>query len=195
MSTSLADGGARTAHPAVFALLNVPFGAMSGYLGVTIAYLLSQGGVSAEEIAAVVAISYVPHTWKFAWAPLVDTTLTRKWWYVIGALLSAVGITAMGAPADAASISILAAVVFVRMATPSCAWSQLMAMPPTRPAKAGRLANGIAATEGARRRLWLTQDLPKRGWPARAWRSHACFAVCRWSSFPSSAASGTWPAS
>src|ERR1700687_5996153 len=104
MSTSLADGGGRTAHPAVFAFLNVPFGAMSGYLGVTIAYLLSQGGVSAAEIAALVALSYVSHTWKFAWAPLVDTTLTRKARYLLGALLSSLGIAAMGAVhADAAS--------------------------------------------------------------------------------------------
>src|SRR5262249_38991620 len=114
MTQALADRAVRTVHPAVFVFLNVPFGAMSGYLGVTIAYLLSQAGVSAEAIAGVVALGYVPHTWKFAWAPLVDTTLTRKAWYVIGALLTSVGLAAMGAvPADAASLAILGLVVLV----------------------------------------------------------------------------------
>ena len=111
MFTSFADRG--TAHPAVFLLLNVPFGAMSGYLTVTIAYLLSQAGVSAEEIAALVAVSFVPNTWKFAWARLADTTLSLKTWYVIGALVTAVGMVAMGGvPTSAASLPLLTAVVF-----------------------------------------------------------------------------------
>jgi MFS family permease len=186
MSTSLADGRERTAHPAVFALLNVPFGAMSGYLGVTIAYLLSQGGVSTEEIAAVVAISYIPHTWKFAWAPLVDTTLTRKWWYVVGALLSAVGIAAMGAvPADAASISILAAVVFVANVgnTFVCMGAESLMAYATDEASKGRVGGWYQAGNlggygvGGGAALWLAQDLPQ-AWMAGACLALACMLCC-----------------
>jgi MFS family permease len=180
MSTSLADGGGRTAHPAVFAFLNVPFGAMSGYLGVTIAYLLSQGGVSAAEIAALVAISYVPHTWKFAWAPLVDTTLTRKAWYLLGALLSSLGIAAMGAvPADAASLSLLAAVVLVANVgnTFVCMGAESLMAYATDEASKGRAAGWYQAGNlggygvGGGAALWLAQDLPQ------AWMAGACLAV------------------
>ena len=62
----------------IFLLLIVPFGAMGGYLSVAIGYQLTQAGVSVEDVAALVAVSYVPHTWKFLWAPVVDTTLSRK---------------------------------------------------------------------------------------------------------------------
>jgi len=62
-------------------VLIVPFGAMSGYITVAVAYLLTRAGVSVGETAALVALSYVPHTWKFLWAPIADTTLSRKGWY------------------------------------------------------------------------------------------------------------------
>ena len=105
---------ARHAHPVVFALLILPFGAMSGYLTVAIAYLLSQAGLSVEQIAELVAVSFIPQTWKFLWAPVADTTLTRKTWYLIGAVISALGIYATGAiPADSGSLPLLYAVVLV----------------------------------------------------------------------------------
>jgi len=107
-------GGERRTHAAVLLILNVPFGALSGYITVTIAYLLAQQGVSAEAIGALVALSVVPNTWKFAWAPLVDTTLSRKAWYTLGTLATAVGCLAMGAvPATGAGLPLLTAIVFV----------------------------------------------------------------------------------
>jgi PAT family beta-lactamase induction signal transducer AmpG len=81
--------GAKVAHPALFLVLFFPFGAASGYLSVTLAYLLTHHGVTVQEIATLTAISFVPQTWKFLWAPIVDTTLTRKSWYLIGALTTA----------------------------------------------------------------------------------------------------------
>jgi PAT family beta-lactamase induction signal transducer AmpG len=77
--TRSSDGPAGVpAHPIVFLFLIAPFGAMSGYLTVAVAYLLSQAGLSVEQIAEVIAVSYLPQTWKFLWAPIADTTLTRK---------------------------------------------------------------------------------------------------------------------
>jgi len=78
---------------------------MSGYLTVAVAYLLVHAGVSVGQTAALVALSYVPHTWKFLWAPIADTTLTRKRWYVIAAIVSAGGLAAIGAiPATPAGL-------------------------------------------------------------------------------------------
>ncbi len=101
-------------HPIVYLVLILPFGALSGYLTVALAYTLSQAGVSTAQVGALVALSLVPQTWKFLWAPIVDATLTRKGWYVIGAGLSALGVLAMGAlSSDAARLYAFDAVVFL----------------------------------------------------------------------------------
>src|SRR5437773_3436998 len=108
------DPGAPThaPHPLVFMILILPFGVMSGYLTVAVAYLLTQAGVSVEQVAVLIAISFIPQTWKFMWAPIADTTLTRKSWYLIAAVISAVGIYATGAvPADGKFMPLLYVVV------------------------------------------------------------------------------------
>lgn len=105
---------AARSHPSVFMFLIAPFGAISGYLQVSLAYVWKQHGASVEQIAALVALSYVPHTWKFFWAPVADVTLTRRSWYVIGSLLTAGGILAMGTiPASATTLPLLSAIVVV----------------------------------------------------------------------------------
>ena len=104
----------RAAHPSVFMVLILPFGAMSGYLTVAVAYVLSQAGLSVEQVAELVAVSFIPQTWKFLWAPIADTALTRKTWYVLGALVSGAGIFATGAiPASAGNMMPLYVVVLV----------------------------------------------------------------------------------
>src|SRR6185369_17763630 len=104
----------RRTHPSVFLFLIVPFGAMGGYLSVAIGYQLTQAGVGVEEVAALIAASYIPHTWKFLWAPVADTTLSRKTWYLLAAAMNAVGIFVTGAiPADARYLPALYIVVFV----------------------------------------------------------------------------------
>jgi MFS transporter, PAT family, beta-lactamase induction signal transducer AmpG len=103
-----------TPHPAAFMILIIPFGVMSGYLSVTIVYLLTQAGVSVDASGALVGLSYLPHSWKFLWAPIADTTLTRKRWYLIAALVSALGIYATGAvPADSGSLPLLTVIVLL----------------------------------------------------------------------------------
>ena len=82
------------AHPFVFLILYLPFGIASGYVIVTLGYLLSQAGVSVTGIAGLIALYSFPQTWKVLWAPVVDTTLTAKRWYLIAAL--AVGLCLLG---------------------------------------------------------------------------------------------------
>src|SRR5689334_1541129 len=104
----------RRAHPIAFLFLIFPFGAMGGYLTVALAYLLSKAGLGVGAIAGLVAISYIPHTWKFAWAPIADTTLNRRTWYVIASVASAAGMWLMGAlPATPANVPLLSAIVLV----------------------------------------------------------------------------------
>jgi MFS transporter, PAT family, beta-lactamase induction signal transducer AmpG len=71
-------------HPIVYLILYLPYGIASGYVTVTLAWLLSHAGASVAAIAALAGMAILPNTWKVAWSPLVDTTLTAKAWFMIG---------------------------------------------------------------------------------------------------------------
>lgn len=102
-----------TTHPIVYLLLCVPFGATSGYVNVTLAYLLSHAGVSVSAVAGLVAINLVPQAWKALWAPIVDTTLTSKRWYLLAAIVTALTLGAIGFfPAGPSTLSIITVLVF-----------------------------------------------------------------------------------
>ena len=57
--------------------LFLPFGATSGFVLVTIGYAARQQGLGDAAIAGLVAINTLPHTFKFLWAPIPDTTFSR----------------------------------------------------------------------------------------------------------------------
>ena len=46
-------------------ILILPFGVVGGYLTVAVAYRLSEAGWPLVQVAGLVALSLVPHTWKF----------------------------------------------------------------------------------------------------------------------------------
>jgi len=96
MTSKLAKAQGQFTHPLVFLLLIIPFGAASGFLGVTIVYQLGAAGVDPVTIAVLTGLSFLPHTFKFLYAPLVDLTLTRKQWFVMASITSALGIALLG---------------------------------------------------------------------------------------------------
>lgn len=99
-------------HPWRYGLLILPFGVSGGFLTVTLAWLLNAAGVAPTEVAALIALAYIPHTWKFFWAPVVDLAWRRKAWYAAGALACAAGTWALGSlPPTAASLPWLGAIV------------------------------------------------------------------------------------
>jgi MFS transporter, PAT family, beta-lactamase induction signal transducer AmpG len=90
--TSDAGPRSRHPHPFVFFVLVIPYGASFGYVSVALPFLATQiHHVDAAAAAAVVAWAFVPHGYKFLWAPIVDTTLGRKRWYVISLALTIAG--------------------------------------------------------------------------------------------------------
>ncbi len=94
-------------HPALFLVLIVPFGMAAGFVIVTLAYQLTQRGLSSTAVAGMIALIYVPQTWKVLWAPLVDTTWTRRRWYACGTLLCGLCTFLLsGAAADARAIDL-----------------------------------------------------------------------------------------
>ena len=104
----------RRAHPFIFMFLITPFGVMSGYLTVAIAFLLARNGVGVEAIAALIAVAYAPNVVKFLWAPVVDTTFNSKTWYMISSVLTALGIFASGVmPMRTASLPVLTVITLV----------------------------------------------------------------------------------
>ena len=106
------DRPPQSTAPWVFMILIAPFGISSGFLTVALAFHLRHRGVGAESIAALIALSYLPHSWKFLWAPLVDLVGTRRRWYLGSTLLLAIGLGAMGLLAqDAPSMPLLTAAV------------------------------------------------------------------------------------
>lgn len=132
----------------VLLLLVIPFGAASGFLGVTIVYLLGRAGVDPVTIAVLTGLSFLPHTFKFLYAPLVDLTLTRKRWFVMASITSALGIGLLGmVPATEAGLPWLRVLVVVgNLATAflSMAVESLMAYN-TAPGELGRTAGWFQA--------------------------------------------------
>jgi len=97
----------RPAAPsAVFLPLFSPFGISSGYVGVTLAFLLARAGLSTLEVTTIVAGTIWVQTWKVLWAPIVDTVGNPKLWYGLGATgvgasilaMSVLPVTAGGVP-------------------------------------------------------------------------------------------------
>ena len=55
----------KAAHPIVFMFLMAPFGVMSGYVTVTIGFLLTKAGIPLELVAPIIAMALVPNIFKF----------------------------------------------------------------------------------------------------------------------------------
>ena len=84
-----------TRHPFVYTILIVPFGAGTGFVTVALAFMATKHGLSVQQGAELVALSVLPQVWKFFWAPVADTTLTRRRWYLIASSVVALGLMAM----------------------------------------------------------------------------------------------------
>lgn len=73
----------------------LPFGLTTGFVGVTMGYLLAHHGVSVASVAALLALYGLPTTWKFAMGPVLDTSLSPPKWYVINLTIAVVALVAL----------------------------------------------------------------------------------------------------
>lgn len=162
----------RATHPVLFLLLFVPMGISNGYVAVTLAFLLAGAGVGLDAIAVLGNWSLFPQTWKFLVAPLVDTTLTNKTWYLITAVLTGVLIAVTGlVPAAASNLTPITICVFLislASAFTALAADSIMAHA-TRPEEKGRAGGWSQAGNlggsaiGGGLGLWLAQNLSPAG--------------------------------
>ena len=176
----------RTPPPIAFAILIIPFGAMSGYVTVAMAFLCTRFHLSVEDGALLIASGMFPHVWKFLWAPIVDTTLSRKRWYLISVLGCALGITAMSAVhMSPENRNMLLVVIFTaNLASTFLGMSVegLMAHATT-PERRGRVGGWFQAGNlggsglGGGAGLWMATNLPNKETPA-TWIAGAVLGAC-----------------
>jgi MFS family permease len=156
------------AHPVLFLILFLPMGISNGYAVVTLAYLLSQAGVGVSAIAGLAALSLLPQTWKVIWAPLVDTTLTVKRWFLLSAIVTGALMmaTAIVRPSQANLAVIEALVVAFSLASSfNCMAADSLMAHATSPEEKGRAggwsqAGNLGGTGlGGGAGLWLAQHV------------------------------------
>ncbi len=100
------------AHPWVYMVLIVPFGATGGFVTVALNYLGTKHGLSVEQAALLVFTSNFPNVWKFFWAPVADITLSRKRWYVLSCVLCAVGMATMASiPLEPETLGVMIGII------------------------------------------------------------------------------------
>jgi PAT family beta-lactamase induction signal transducer AmpG len=100
-------------RPVLYAMLFMPMGITNGYTVVALAYLLAQAGVSVGLIAGLVGLSLLPSIWRAVWAPLVDTTLSVRGWYLISTAASGLLMAATGfIPVSRSNFGLIELLVF-----------------------------------------------------------------------------------
>jgi MFS family permease len=105
---------ARAPHPSVWTLLYLPFGAMSGFVGVGLTFMATRSELSIAEGGLLGGALLLSQWLKWLWAPAVDVTLTPKRWYLIATSCSALGVLAMSAvPMSPATLPWLLAIIAV----------------------------------------------------------------------------------
>lgn len=88
---------ARVAHPVVYTLLYIPFGALSGFVSVALTFMASAHGLSVADTSLLNGANLLTSWLKWTWAPMVDVTLSPKKWYVFATVCSALGVLGMSA--------------------------------------------------------------------------------------------------
>lgn len=102
------------ANPITIFFLTFPYGISSGFVSVTLPFILVQHGFSVAAAAAITAVGLSSNLWRFAWAPLTDLTLSLHKWYIIGIAMCAISLFSLVfVPLTVAYSRILMSVVFV----------------------------------------------------------------------------------
>src|SRR5438045_9795047 len=70
--------------PFTFFFLVLPYGISSGFVSITLPFVLVGAGFSVALAASIVAIGVSSNLWRFLWGPVADLTLTARRWYLLG---------------------------------------------------------------------------------------------------------------
>lgn len=102
------------ARPITFFFLVLPYGISSGFVSITLPFVLVRAGFSVALAASVVAVGVSANLWRFLWGPVADLTLTARRWYLLGLGTSAATLLVVGLiPLQQNAIAVLMTVVFI----------------------------------------------------------------------------------
>src|SRR5437764_10854466 len=76
-------------HPFVFFFLVLPYGISSGFVSITLPFVLVGAGFSVALAASIVAIGVSSNLWRFLWGLVADVALTARRWYLLVLITSA----------------------------------------------------------------------------------------------------------
>jgi len=122
-----------------------------------------------QQGAELIAVGMFPNVWKFFWAPVADTTLTRKRWYLLACGLCAAGMLAMAVvPLGPSTLRLVdVAILMTAVAATFLGFSvEAMVAHLTPPAERGRVSGWFQAGNlggtgiGGGAGLWLLMNLP-----------------------------------
>lgn len=100
--------------PVVFFFLVLPFGISSGFVSITLPFILTRAGFSVALAASIVAIGVSANLWRFLWGPVADLTLTARRWYFIGLSTAAATLLLLGfVPLQQGGVPLIMAMVFI----------------------------------------------------------------------------------
>ena len=109
----LARNNERTCPPFVFFFLHACTAWPVGVVGLALSSSLVGAGVSVQSVGSVIAANSLAFTLEFVWAPMVDSSLTRRRWFAIGvAAMSACLIALLVAPWRAVEVPLLTGLAF-----------------------------------------------------------------------------------
>src|SRR5213595_785179 len=101
-------------RPFVFFFLVLPYGISSGFVSITLPFVLVGAGFSVALAASIVAIGVSSNLWRFLWGPVADLTLTARRWYLLGLGTSAATLVILALlPLQQNAVTFLMTVVFI----------------------------------------------------------------------------------
>jgi MFS family permease len=101
-------------HPFVFFFLVLPYGISSGFVSITLPFVLTRVGFSVALAASIVAVGVSANLWRFLWGPVADLTLTARRWYLLGLGTSAATLLILALlPLHQNAFAVLMPVVFI----------------------------------------------------------------------------------
>lgn len=101
-------------RPLTFFFLVLPYGISSGFISISLPFILTRAGFSVAIAGSIVALGISANLWRFLWGPVADLTLSARRWYLIGLSTAAATLFIVGLiPLNQHAVGILMIVVFV----------------------------------------------------------------------------------
>jgi MFS transporter, PAT family, beta-lactamase induction signal transducer AmpG len=101
-------------RPILWLPMALPTGVATGFVSVALANTLARAGIAVSVTGDIVATFFLALTLGVFWGPAIDSILSRRFWVVIGVLLTSVGLFALTMlPSTLAQATVLSGIAFL----------------------------------------------------------------------------------